>query len=182
MATVERGSEVYTASLAEMAELSMRTAEEVAASQRRYEHIVATANGGLLLALYIGEALGIQVQTMRVDSFQPDGQEEAVPVIYPMHVRRSESESTIFATDLVDQSRLDLFRSVLPNAAIAANYSTLGKSSTESEIDYCGKVIIPQEEGDRLLIQFWYESMGRPASGWPVEANTHEGLSGAPTA
>lgn len=155
MATIgSLGTEVYQATLEEMAELSRETAEQIAATDKRYENLVASANGGLFLALCIGQALGIDIQTMRVEQFElgdPNG--TIIPVIRPLDIRKANEDSTLFATNLLDSSS-KLFAGAYPGADIATNYATL---DTRGEANYCGKVVLPKQAGNEVLIQFWYD-------------------------
>jgi hypothetical protein len=153
-------TEVYQASLEEMARLSLRTAEEIAAANTRYEHIVASANGGVLLGLCIGEALDIQVQTLRVVQFTDNGG-IGMPIVLPLDVIREKSNSVLLATECIDKEQLDLFGAVLPGAQIAANYSLLDETETSENVAYCGKVVLPQQAGNKVQIQFWYSSASR---------------------
>jgi hypothetical protein len=146
---VEGKTQIYDATTEELFQLSDYLAGSVK-RQQRFNEVIATANGGLILGCCIGEALGIQVQTMRVGTFDMPGSDVTIPVIKPLDIIRKNSSQAIIATDYIDEARLRLFRDILPEAEIAANYSLLGPDDA-IQARYVGKVLLP---GSEVRLQF----------------------------
>src|SRR4051794_19121051 len=118
-------TEIYEASVEEMFELSMQTAKEIAAAQKRYDRIAAKANGGLFLGLFVGQVIGAQVQTLRTENIVMNNKstEQTWQAIRPLDVIPTQGDSILFTTDVIDLQTEELLHSVVPNAHIAANYS-----------------------------------------------------------